>query len=450
MMVAVGVVLGVLTGAALMWLILGRRGVPDPPGSSVVHVGGGTHSSGALVPWSTGVAQTAEALRALVPTTETADMVVYGDPGRTGDGFVLEIVASLRGGDLDLPAAADLPTIVGPLANAVQALAGSERIMGTLMKMGGYAVVKVPRGARFMSANGKKVAQVFGKGTQAGSKAQVVGFAGVGALAPELIGVGAALAAEYVLVAKIEQAGRVASLVHQRQVSEALAAGDAGRALVERTRNWSDDARDWPEVLVRQLVDCHTELALQARASNRMRDLVLATPDDDAEDDKTRPAKPGSGDSAQAGAELTAGYEVHASAAQVAAVRLEHALAHGDEATASVLLLDLAQHLDDLREHHRILIEVSDRQPGRWFKRNWGSTIEWIAKGYSPLVERLESRGQFMLTLSQDGTPELRALPPGMLELPETTGSSAGDLRAAILEDREGDSAMLQAPSERE
>jgi hypothetical protein len=90
------------------------------------------------------------------------------------------------------------------------------------------------------------------------------------------------------------------------------------------------------------------------------------------------------------------------------------------------LILDLAQHLDDLREHHRILSEVSD-QRGRWFKRTWGSTIESIAKGYTLLVERLGSGGQFMLTVSEDGTPELRALPPGMLELPETAGSATDD-----------------------
>jgi hypothetical protein len=441
MAMAIGVVLGVLVGAALMWLVVGRRGALDPPGTSVVHVSGGMHSSGAIVPWSTGSAQTSEALRALVPTTEAADMVTYGDPGPDGQGFVLEIVTSLRSGDLDLPFAAQLPTIAGPIARAVQALAGSERLVGTLMQMGGYAVVKVPRGSKWMVANGHKVAQVFGKGSQAGARAQVVGFAGVGAVAPELIAVGAALAAEYVLVAKIEQAGRVASLVHQRQVSEALAAGDAGRALVARTRNWSEDARDWPEILVRQLVDCHAELALQARASNRMRDLVLAAPDDAAEDERSRPAKPGSGDAAQAGAELTAGYEVHASAAQVAAVRLEHAIAHGDEATASVLFLELAQHLDDLREHHRILTEVSE-QRRRWFKTKWGSTVESITKGYTPLVDRLGSDAQFMLTIGDDGTPELRALPPSMLELPESTSSATNDSQESAGEGREGSGAL--------
>ena len=389
------------------------------------------------MPWSTGVAQTAETLRSLVPTTSTSDMVAYGEPGPDGSGFVLEIVTSLRGGEIDLPAAADLPTIVGPLARAVQALAGSERIVGMLMQKGGVALVAVPPSAKWMVANGRKVAQFAGKGGQAGPRAVVVGGAGAGAAAallPELLAVGAALAAEYVMVAKVEQVGRMASLVHQRQVSEALAAGDAGRALVERTRNWSDDARDWPEVLVRQLVDCHAELAVQAQASNRMRDLVLAS-DDDVDDEKARPAKPGSGDAAQAGAELTAGYEVHASAAQVAAARLEHALAHGDEATSSVLLLDLAQHLDDLREHHRILTEVSD-QRGRWFKRNWGSTIESIVKGYSPLVERLGSGGHFMLTLSDEGTPELRALPPGILELPAVASSTVDEIPAIPAADR--------------
>ena len=446
---AVEVLIGVLVGAVLVWFMVGRRAVLDPPGTSVVHVSGGTHSSGAIVPWSTGATQMVETLRALAPTMRTEEMVAYGDLGPDGDGFLLEIVTSLRNGHLDLPAVADLPTIAGPLAKAVQSLAGSERIMATLMQKGRYAVVTVPPGAKWMVAKGQKVAQVAGKGGQAGARARVVGFAAVGAAAPELIGVGAALAAEYVLVAKIEQAGRVASLVHQRQVSEALAAGDAGRALVERTRNWSDDPRDWPEVLVGQLVDCHAELSLQARASNRMRDLVLAAPDRDAEEDRARPAKPGSGDAAHAGAELTAGYEVHASAAQVAAARLEHALAHGDDATASVLFLDLAQHLEDLREHHRILTEVSG-QRGRWFRGNWGTTIESIAKGYSPLVERLGSGGQFMLTLDEGGAPLLRALPPGTLELPETVGSTTNELRAANTEGHKGDNAKLHAPSERE
>jgi hypothetical protein len=445
----VGVLIGLLVGSVVVWFILRRHGAPNPLGLSVVHTSGGTHSSGAIVPWSTGTATTTDALRALVPSMRTADMVAYGDPGSDGEGFVLEIMATLRSGELDLPSVADLPTIVGPLAKAVQALAGSERIIGSLMQQGGYAVVAVPPGAQWMVANGQKVAQVAGKGGQAGVRARVVGFAAAGAVAPELIGVGAALVAEYVLLAKIEQAGRVASLGHQRQVSEALAAGDAGRALVERTRGWSDDARDWPEVLVRQLVDCHAELSLQGRASNRMRDLVLTAPDDDGEDDRPRPAKPGSGDAAQAGAELTAGYEVHASAAQVAAARLEHALAHGDEETASVLILDLAEHLDDLREHHRILTEVRD-QRGRRFKRNWGSTIESIAKGYTPLVERLGSGGQFILTVAEDGTPELRALPPRMLELPETAGQVVDDLRSAETHDLQDDSGGSRARSDRE
>lgn len=445
----VGVLIGLLVGSVVMWLILSRHGAPNSPGTSVVRTSGGTHSSGAIVPWSTGTATTNEALRALVPTISTEDLVAYGDQGSDGEGFVLEIMASLRHGELDLPAVAELPTIVGPLAKAVQALAGSERIVGSLMQKGGYAVVAVPPGAKWMIANGQKVAQVAGKGGQAGVRARVVGFAAAGALAPELIGVGAALVAEYVLFAKIEQAGRVASLGHQRQVSEALAAGDAGRALVERTRDWSDDARDWPEVLVRQLVDCHAELSLQSRASNRMRDLVLAAPADEGEDDRPRPAKPGSGDAAQAGAELAAGYEVHASAAQVAAVRLEHALAHGDEETASVLFLDLAEHLDDLRDHHRILTEVRD-QRGRRFKRNWGSTIESIAKGYTPLVERLGSGSQFILTVGEDGIPELRALPPRMLELPETAGAVVDDFQSAETHDLDDDSGGTRAPSDRE
>jgi len=372
-------------------------------------------------------------------------MVSYGEQRSDGEGFVLEIVASLRGGDLDLPSAADLPTIVGPVAKAVQTLASSDRIVGTLMNKAGYAIVTMPAGAKWMTAHGREVAQVFGKGSQAGSRALVVGGGLTAvALAPELLSVGAALAAEYVLVAKIEQAGRVASLVHQRQVSEALAAGDTGRALVERTRRWSDDPRQWPEVLVRQLVDCHAQLKFQAQASNRMRDLVLNVTSKIAED-KARPVKPGSGDAAAAGAELTAGYEVHASAAQVAAVRLEHALAHGDEETAAVLLLDLAQHLDDLREHHRILTEMSS-QRGRWLRQKWGDTIEKIAWGYAPLVERLSSGGQFLLTIGQDGAAELRALPPGSLELPETTGVAIGEVPRSSTECSPEDTVSFNAP----
>jgi len=268
-----------------------------------------------------------------------------------------------------------------------------------------------------MTAHGHKVAQALGEGGKAGARARVVGAGSAVMVSPALVGLAAALVAEYVLVAKIEQAARVATLGHQRQVSEALAAGSVGRELVARTRDWSEDPRDWPELLVQELVDCHARLKLQAAASNRMRDLVLAAPDRAGEEDGTRPAKPGSGDAAQAGAELSAGYEVHASAAQVAAVRLEHALAHGDEATTSALLMDLGRHLDDLREHHRILGEVRN-QRSRWFQRTWGSEIESIANEYAPLVERMGSGGHFMLTLRDDGAPELRALPPGALGLP--------------------------------
>jgi hypothetical protein len=103
-------------------------------------------------------------------------------------------------------------------------------------------------------------------------------------------------------------------------------------------------------------------------------------------------------------------------------------LAHGDEATASVLLLDLAQHLEDLREHHRILGEVRD-QRSRWFQRTWGAVIESIANGYAPLVERMGSGGHFLLSLRDDGAPELRALPPRSLELPAAQ-DSADDRKA--------------------
>ena len=417
-MIQIGVwlLVGALVGAALSWLVARRVGASDPADVSVALPVRAEHSSGAAVPWSTRSSQATEILRTLLPAERTADSVLFGDPDPGGQGFLLEIMSSVRDAG-SLSSAADLPTITGPLARAVQALAGSERLMSELMRRGGYAVVAVPPGTKWMTAHGHKVAQALGEGGKAGARARVVGLAGLGAVAPELLGLSAALAAEYVLVAKIEQAGRVATLGHQRQVSEALAAGTVGRALVEQTRDWSEDPRDWPELLVRELVDCHAQLKLQAAASSRMRDLVLAVPDSAGDDDGPRPAKPGSGDPAQAGAELSAGYEVHASAAQVAAVRLEHALAHGDEATASVLLLDLARHLDDLREHHRILGDVRD-QRSRWFQRTWGSVIESIANGYAPLVERMGSGGQFMLTLRNDGAPELRALPPGVLELP--------------------------------
>jgi hypothetical protein len=113
-------------------------------------------------------------------------------------------------------------------------------------------------------------------------------------------------------------------------------------------------------------------------ALSHLRDVVLDSSELAANGDGTRPAKPAAGDAGHAGAELSAGYEVHASAAQLAAVRLELALAHGDEGTASVLMLDLARHLDDLREHHRVLGDVVDRR-SRWFMKTWSATIESIA-----------------------------------------------------------------------
>ncbi len=414
--------LGALVGAAVSWFVARRPGGSDLREQSVPLPRPSEHSSGAVVPWSSGPSQVPELLRALLPSERTADSVLYGDPGPDGHGFMLEIISSVHA-DSALLVAADLPTIAGPLARTVQALAGSERLTSELLRRGGYAVVAVPPGTKWMKAHGQKVAQALGEGGKAGARARVVGLAGVGAIAPELLGLSAALAAEYVLVAKVEQARRVATLGHQRQVSEALAVGAVGRSLVERIRDWSEDPRDWPELLVQELVDCHARLKLQAAASNRMRDLVLAAPNSAGDDDGTRPARPGSGDAAQAGAELSAGYEVHASAAQVAAVRLEHALAHGDEATASVLLLDLAGHLDDLREHHRILREVRD-QRSRWLQRTWGSVIESIANGFAPLVEHMGSGGRFVLALGNDGAPELRALSPGVLELPSPQDSA--------------------------
>lgn len=388
---------------------------PTKHSTALVPIAEAEHSNGATVPWSTGPVLRADVLQAIQPTRTTSELVAYGDPGPSGDGFVLEIITSLRTGDLPLPATRDLPAVSGPIARAVQALAGSEGLVRVAMGKAGFAVVKMPPGTKWMVANGQQVAQALGKGGQAGARAPIVGLATASVVAPQLIVVGAALTAEYLLVAKIEQGVRVASLIHQRQVSEALAAGDAARALVERTRNWSDDAREWPEVLVRELVDCHAELKRQGHASIRLRDLVLTEADAPAENEKSRPARPGSGDVVEARTELIAGYEVHASAAQVAAARLEHALAHGDRQTAAVLSFDLVQHLGDLKDHHSTLMAVSEQRE-RVLKRKWGSTIKSITDGYAPLVEHLESGGQFLLTEGSDGTPQLLALPPGSLD----------------------------------
>lgn len=384
---------------------LGRRSVGRVASGSSALVR--VPSSGALVPSSAGVWRPEVALAALEPSAVGEAMPAGLDPAI--------VVSFLERLDDTLIAAhqhGELATVAGPVARALASLAGNQRLVGALAGKAGYWVVRAPRGTKWLTAGGRPVAQAAGPCGQVGAKAVVVGGTAV-TLAPELATVAAAALAEYILAMKVERVGKIVSLVHQRQVSEALAAADQARSLVSRIRALSNEPTDWPDTLLQRVVGCYHDLARQASASDRIRDLVLGEADAAT---KKQPREPGARDRGAAIAELAAGYQVHAIAAQTAALRAEHAIAHGDTVTAQVVLDDLGTHLDGLRRHHEVIDGISE-QRHRWFS-GWGADVTALGAQYRPLVELLDApEFQFLVAIG-DAETEVLALPPGRLALP--------------------------------
>jgi hypothetical protein len=420
-MVEVLVVLIAVTLTAAIAFVVGRRSTRQVTASSTELVR--VPSSGAVVPRSAREWRPEVALASLAPSS------VHGVTPAGPDAAI--VVSFLDRLDDRLTAAhrhGELPTITGPVARALASLAGNERLVGALLGKAGYWVVQAPRGTKWLTAAGRPVAQASSTAGQAGTRAVIVGGTAV-AFAPELAAVAAAAVAEYILTAKVERVGKMVSLVHHRQVSEALAAADQARSLVGRIRAFSDEPTDWPEVLLQRLVECHNTLAHQAAASDRIRDLVLGEADGEA---RKQPRLPGSGDRGSAIAELAAGYQVHSIAAQAAALRTEHAIAHGDAVTARVVQDDLATHLDGLRRHHEIIDGISD-QRRRWFY-GWGGDVAALGEQYGPLVELLDAPEFRFLVAVGGAEPEVLVLPPGVEVVHEVADAEA-DVAAVILGD---------------
>jgi len=304
-----------------------------------------------------------------------------------------------------------LSTIQGPVASAVASLLNNPKIMDTVLGKAGLYLVKASPGAKWMTANGVKVAQEAGKAGQAGTRAVIIGGAAF-ALGPELIAVGLATYAEYVITVKIERVGKVAGLIHHRQVADVLSTADQVLYLIGRLREY-DTPGDWPEVLVAPLVTAHIELSRQTFAAARLRELIMSgDPDGDRQ-----PAEPAAGDRSSAYYELAAGYELLAVAAQGAAVRLVHALANGDEVTAAELELQLHHHIEQLREHHRAIDALTNRK-SRWFKQGWGKALSGLRESHAEVIALVEAQ-EYEFVLAIEGPKvELLALPPASTDLP--------------------------------
>jgi hypothetical protein len=306
-----------------------------------------------------------------------------------------------------------LSTITGPLAKAMASLLNNPKITDTAFGKAGYYIVKASPNAKFMTANGVKVAQEAGKSGQAGARAVIVGGAAV-ALGPELAAIALSAVAEYILTAKIEQIGKVAELVHHRQMAEALSTADQVLQLVQRLREY-DEPSEWPEVLVAPLVTAHHELSRQAFAAARLRDLILS----DDQDGTLQPAGPATGNRSSAFYELAAGYELFAAATQAAAARLVHAQAHGDDVTTAELEWQLHHHIAQLREHHKAIDDLTDRK-SRWFNQGWGRTLSGLREAHAEVIALVEAE-EYQFVLAIDGPKaELLALPATSTKLSET------------------------------
>lgn len=311
----------------------------------------------------------------------------------------------------------------GPLADALASLLNNPRVMDTVLGKAGYYLVKASPKARFMTKDGVRVAQEFGKAGQAGSRAVVVGGVGV-ALAPELAAVALAATAQYILTVNVEQIGKVAEVVHHRQMAEALGTADQVLHLVRRLQAY-DDPRDWPEVLIAPLATAHLELSRQTFAAARLRDLILH----DDSDGELQPAGPSAGSRSSAFYELAAGYELYAAAAQAAAARLVHAQAHGDEVSTSEHESQLHHHIAQLSEHHRAINELTDRKSRR-FKQSWGRSLSGLREAHAEVIALAEAH-EYRFVLAIDGPQAtmlaLPAAPTNAQEqstLSDTTGTS--------------------------
>lgn len=304
-----------------------------------------------------------------------------------------------------------LDTIKGPVASALASLLGNPQFMNTVLGKAGYYIVKASPGAKFLTAHGNKVAQEASKAGQAGARAVVVGGAAF-AMTPVLASVALSAVAEYILITKIERVGKVADLVHHRQLAEALSTADQVLELIGRLRAY-DDPRDWPEVLISPLVTAHHELTRQAFAAERLRVLILGNDPDETK----RPSDPGAGDKSSAFHELAAGYEIYAVAAQAAAARLVHAQAHDDDVTTAEMEWQLHRHIGQLREHHKAIDAVTNRK-SRLFKQGWGNSLKGLRGTHSAVIALIEAQ-EYQFLLALDGPkPELLALPAASIEIP--------------------------------
>ena len=308
-------------------------------------------------------------------------------------------------------------TITGPVLNAIASIISNPFVAEIAQNKVGYYLVKASRDANFMIANGVKVAQEFGKSTQAGPRAVIVGGAVTGAVTlsgPAVVAVALAATAEYILTAKIDRISKTADLVHNRQLAEALSAADHVSQLVQRLRGY-DNPSDWPEVLMSPLATAHHELIRQTLVAIRLRNLIL----DDDIDDKAQPSDPSVGNYSSAYDELAAGYQLLMVAAQAAAARLVHAQSHGDAVTTAELEWQLCDHITKLREHQEVIDSLADRK-SPWFKKKWGRTLISLRNAHSGIISLIEAR-EYQFALMVDGSKvEMFALPAAPIYLPET------------------------------
>jgi hypothetical protein len=311
----------------------------------------------------------------------------------------------------------EFSTIKGPVLKAIASILDNPVVAEIAQKKTGYYLVRASRDANFMIANGVKVAQEFGKSTQAGPKAVIVGGAVTGAVAlsgTAVVAVALAATAEYILTAKIDRISKTADLVHNRQLAEALSAADHVSQLVQRLRGY-DNPSDWPEVLMSPLATAHHELIRQTLVAIRLRNLIL----DDDIDDKAQPSDPLVGNHSSAFYELAAGYELLMVAAQAAAARLVHALSHGDAVTTAELEWQLHDHIKKLKEHQEVIDSLADRK-SPWFKKKWGRSLINLRNTFSEVISIIEAN-EYQFALMVEGSEvEMFALPAAPIYLPET------------------------------
>lgn len=311
----------------------------------------------------------------------------------------------------------ELSNIKGPVLNAIASILDNPVVAEIAKNKTGYYLVKASKDANFMIANGVKVAQEFGKSTQAGPKAVIVGGGVTGAVAlggPAVAAVALAAIAEYILTAKIDRISKTAGLIHNRQLAEALSAADHVNQLVQRLHEY-DDPSEWPEVLMSPLATAHHELTRQTLVAIRLRSLILKND----MDEKTQPSDPLLGDHFSAYYELAAGYELLMVAAQAAAARLVHAQSHGDTVTTAELEWQLHDHIKKLKEHQEVIDSLADRK-SPWFKKKWGRSLINLRNTFAEIISVIEAN-EYQFALMVEGSEvEMFALPAAPIYLSET------------------------------